>query len=115
MMEIDLKNPSPKRDITIYTKAVGYEIYLLRKRRLLSGKDLANLLDISQQQVSRYERGICNITIDMLIRVLDALKIPIQDFLDRTIIRVSVMKFKLSSIGSEDISLLNDGYTGDYV
>nr|QLQ99355.1 helix-turn-helix transcriptional regulator [Providencia alcalifaciens] len=110
MIEIDDKNSSSKKGITIYTKAVGYEIYLLRKRRLLSGKELANLLNISQQQVSRYERGICNITIDMLIQVLNVLKMPIQDFLDRAIIRVSIMKFKLNSIGSKDISLLKNNF-----
>ncbi|WP_369308784.1 helix-turn-helix domain-containing protein [Providencia rettgeri] len=110
MIEIDDKNPSHKRGITIYTKAVGYEIYLLRKRRLLSGKELANLLNISQQQVSRYERGICNITIDMLIQVLSVLKMPIQDFLERAISRVSIMKFKLSSVDSKDISLLKNKF-----
>ncbi|WP_255426000.1 helix-turn-helix domain-containing protein [Providencia sp. JUb39] len=110
MKETDGNTPSPKKGITIYTKAVGYEIYLLRKRRSLSGKDLANLLNISQQQVSRYERGICNITIDMLVQVLNVLKMPIQDFLDRAVIRVSIMKFKLNGVGSKDISLLSSSF-----
>ena len=67
MMPILTEKSSKQEERMLFSKAVGYEIYLLRKRRLLTGKSLAELLDISQQQISRYERGVCHITVDMLI------------------------------------------------
>ncbi|EKT61917.1 TPA: helix-turn-helix domain-containing protein [Providencia alcalifaciens] len=60
----------------------GLEIKRLRKERGLSGKELANLLYISQQQISRYERGTVNFTIDFLFEICAALKISFLDFIN---------------------------------
>ncbi|EKT60740.1 helix-turn-helix domain-containing protein [Providencia burhodogranariea] len=45
---------------------VGKEIRKRRKKLGLSGIELAELIGISQQQISRYERGECNITLENL-------------------------------------------------
>ncbi|MGO2347304.1 MAG: helix-turn-helix domain-containing protein, partial [Providencia sp.] len=50
--------------------AIGYELSKLRKLRNLSGKKLAEMIDISQQQISRYERGTCRINTDTLVYLL---------------------------------------------
>lgn len=39
----------------------------------LSGHELAKSINISQQQVSRYERGVTNFQLDMLFRFFSAL------------------------------------------
>ncbi|MEY0874462.1 helix-turn-helix domain-containing protein, partial [Providencia manganoxydans] len=41
-------------------RIVGREIRKRRKHLGLSGIELANLVGVSQQQISRYERGECN-------------------------------------------------------
>ncbi len=70
--EIDMK--------TIFTKIVGQEIYRIRRSQGITGKALAQQLNVSQQQVSRYERGVCHITIDTLILMLSILNISIDEF-----------------------------------
>ncbi|MDW7590918.1 MULTISPECIES: helix-turn-helix domain-containing protein [Providencia] len=107
MMREQSQQPLKLGERAIFSKAVGYEIYLLRKRRLLTGKKLAELLNISQQQISRYERGVCNITIDMLILVLTVLDMPIDEFISRTLVRISALKFEHGYV-SKDIFFENN-------
>lgn len=54
----------------IVSSSISQEIRSLRKRKGLSGKELGQLLNISQQQVSRYENGVNLISIDMLLLLL---------------------------------------------
>lgn len=63
-----------------FSMIVGKEIARHRKEAGFSGGQLANMINISQQQVSRYERGICQITISLLCVILKVLNIPINDF-----------------------------------
>ncbi|MEX0423684.1 helix-turn-helix transcriptional regulator [Providencia rettgeri] len=54
-------------------RIVGREIRKRRKHLGLSGIELANLVGVSQQQISRYERGECNINIESLHTLANAL------------------------------------------
>lgn len=65
-----------------FSMIVGNEIARLRKEAGLSGGQLANMIGISQQQVSRYERGVCQITISILCIVLQKLNYPLNDFFE---------------------------------
>ncbi|HBC0990430.1 TPA: helix-turn-helix transcriptional regulator [Escherichia coli] len=58
---------------------LGMWIKSLRKQRGLSGKQLAVMINISQQQISRYERGVSDIRPDMLVHLLFILKINLRD------------------------------------
>ncbi|EKT60162.1 helix-turn-helix domain-containing protein [Providencia sneebia] len=60
--------------------AIGRQIYRIRKSRGLTGNELAKKMNISQQQISRYERGTCRIDLNVLICILHALKITLGDF-----------------------------------
>lgn len=71
------------RDKTVMAKVIGMEIYRLRKARGMTGTQLAKILQVSQQQVSRYERGVCHITVDALVLILDALHISMAEFFKR--------------------------------
>lgn len=53
---------------------VGKEIRKRRKKLGFSGVELADLIGVSQQQISRYERGECNITLDNLLNLAKALE-----------------------------------------
>ena len=55
-------------------RIVGREIRKRRKHLGLSGIELANLVGVSQQKISRYERGECNINIENLHVLANALE-----------------------------------------
>ena len=63
----------------ILTEQIGMELSHLRKEKGLSGSDLAKKLKISQQQISRYENGVNNISFDKLIILFNALEMSCRD------------------------------------
>ncbi|WP_368877480.1 helix-turn-helix domain-containing protein [Providencia vermicola] len=81
---------------TVFTKAIGEEIHKLRKERLMTGVELAKVVNVSQQQISRYECGVCNLTIDTLIVILNALDVSLTDFFNQVFLRVFEKEKKIS-------------------
>lgn len=61
----------------------------------MTGAELGKLLNISQQQISRYERGINKIPIDMLFHILDIFDISISDFFEKVSKRIITLKYKI--------------------
>ena len=57
--------------------AVGQKIKSLRKSQGYTVFQLAKEIDISEQQLFRYERGVNRIDIDCLVRVLEVLGVNI--------------------------------------
>lgn len=57
----------------------GHFIQEQRKELDLSGSQLAAKMHLSQQQISRYERGMTDITLSTLIRYFEALNMPTRD------------------------------------
>ncbi|EOE1546136.1 helix-turn-helix domain-containing protein [Providencia rettgeri] len=53
----------------IIAKNVGEKIKKLRSKYKISGLDLANVLGVSQQQLSKYEKGLVDISISKLILI----------------------------------------------
>ncbi|MGW8595860.1 helix-turn-helix domain-containing protein [Providencia rettgeri] len=65
----------------LITEQIGIELSHLRKEKGLSGKELAKKLKVSQQQISRYERGVCGLSCGMLYLILYYLEFsPCQFF-----------------------------------
>lgn len=87
---------------SIFIISVGNEIFRLRKKRGLSGKQLADKLNISQQQVSRYERGVCNINVDTLFVILYELDCCLSDFFSSVYFNVNNAK---QEVGTHYINL----------
>ncbi|QAV24881.1 XRE family transcriptional regulator [Proteus hauseri] len=79
----------------IFCYSIGYELSLLRQRNSMTGAELGQKLSISQQQISRYERGINKIPVDILFYVLNIFNISINDFFDRVSNRVVTLKYKM--------------------
>lgn len=52
------------------TTLAGLFLRKARKEKKITGKQLAKLMGISQQQISRYENGITPLTLDLLNRFL---------------------------------------------
>lgn len=64
----------------IFNKKIGHFIKSKRKRMDITGKDLGVMLNISQQQVSRYESGITKVTVTMLNDILNILDVSWAEF-----------------------------------
>lgn len=61
---------------------IGNNIRKLRKRDGLTAKELGIYLGITQQQVSRYERGINQVHIDLLNQLSFLFKVQIELFFE---------------------------------
>lgn len=59
---------------------IGKRIQRKRKEYGLSAEKLSELLDISQQQLSRYERGTNKINVSHLVALANFLQTPISYF-----------------------------------
>lgn len=60
---------------------VGAKIQQRRKEIKLTAAELAEKLELSQQQMSRYERGTSRISTALLVQVALVLEMPVQWFL----------------------------------
>lgn len=86
----------------------GLVIKNLRKERGLSGLKLAEKLNISQQQMSRYERGVNKLSIDTLFSILTILDISFEKLLKLLITEIKnsdssdafILKKKISTLDS---------------
>ncbi|MEY0952133.1 helix-turn-helix domain-containing protein [Providencia manganoxydans] len=64
----------------VVAQCIGQQIQILRKDKGLTGRDFGALLDLSQQQISRYERGCNYICTDTLLLMLSYLGVSPESF-----------------------------------
>lgn len=69
-----------KRKSGMINKSAGEVIRLLRNKKQLSGYEFGQLTGLSQQQISRYERGVNHLTLNLLIKMLIVLDVTLEDF-----------------------------------
>ncbi len=82
---------------------VGKKIRDFRIEKGISGAELGKMLNLSQQQVSRYERGINKITVDLLYEASLILDIKIESFL---VIEQYDLNFHIPKVRKSEIDLL---------
>ncbi|ATG16532.1 MULTISPECIES: helix-turn-helix domain-containing protein [Providencia] len=58
---------------------IGRMLKDYRRRTGLTGSELAKRINVSQQQISRYENGVNNISFDKLIILFNALEMSSRD------------------------------------
>ena len=58
---------------------LGNHLRKVRVSKGLSGNELASIINLSQQQVSRYELGINKLSLEKLIEIVIFLEIDIND------------------------------------
>ncbi|QZY66601.1 helix-turn-helix domain-containing protein (plasmid) [Providencia rettgeri] len=63
------------------SKLIGDYLKRQRHNNDLSGKELAKLMNLSQQQISRYERGMTQFNLETLFRFFYVLNVPVHDAL----------------------------------
>ncbi|MEZ2760157.1 helix-turn-helix domain-containing protein [Providencia vermicola] len=67
--------------LDVFNKKIGCFIKNKRKQMDITGKDLGMMLNVSQQQISRYENGITKITVTLLNDILIILETSWDEFL----------------------------------
>ncbi|MDR2227026.1 MAG: helix-turn-helix domain-containing protein [Providencia sp.] len=82
---------------------IGIKIKNRRKELGLSGADLANKLNLSQQQISRYENGINKIPINHLVDIAEVLDCPIEWFFHGYANSATLNKNKLSNEANQEL------------
>lgn len=65
---------------------IGNYIRSIRSKKGLTEKELANLIHVSQQQISRYEKGTATVSIDRMLHILCMLNFSMHDFVEKIII-----------------------------
>ncbi|MQC07085.1 helix-turn-helix domain-containing protein [Morganella morganii] len=90
------------RDMARVNSAVGDRLFCRRKALGYSGQQVAADLGISQQQLSRYERGQSRINVGMLVRAADILQTPVGWFFAGC---------QDNSLYEESLSIQSDIYT----
>ena len=63
---------------------IGEHIALLRKRKGLSQSDLGKKVDTSGDIIGRYERGVINPSIEVIIKIADTLEVSIDYLVGKT-------------------------------
>lgn len=89
-------------DASLY-ECLGQHIRTARRKKGISGRQLGKKVDISQQQISRYERGVNKLELDTLIKIFKKLDIESDDILN---ILNTVIKNQLGMQNS-DIDIIN--------
>ncbi|MDR2227050.1 MAG: helix-turn-helix domain-containing protein [Providencia sp.] len=95
----DFFNDQLENHDNFFSKFCGAVIKKLRKEVGVTGAELAMKLNISQRQMSRYERGINKFSVDMLFKTSIVLNVPFE----------RLIKYILSEMeesNSDDVAML---------
>jgi transcriptional regulator with XRE-family HTH domain len=74
----------PKKVVNPVDEAVGVRIRLLRTRRKMSQSELGKALDVTFQQIQKYESGKNRVSASRLQMVANALNVPIAELFGGT-------------------------------
>ena len=81
-MSIEQKRKKGKPFTCELDQSIGQKIRVLRINRGLAQKDLATILNVSIQQVQKYEKGINRLSLVSFIALIKSLKINPLEFLE---------------------------------
>lgn len=86
-------------------KKIGRKVFVLRKRRKMSRENLAHKINISQQQLFKYEMGYNRIAVDRLFGIALALNYKIDYFFPKTGIGSNHTRlfYKLQELSGEEL------------
>ncbi len=73
---------------------IGERIMLLRKKKNLSQSDLGKAIGTSSDIIGRYERGLTNPSIEVIINIADALEVSIDFLVGKSSVEVDKQTLK---------------------
>ena len=82
-----------------YNKGIGLRIKKTRNLKNLSQMQLADQLNVSYQQVQKYEYGSSFVTVSRLKQISDVLSIPITAFIEQEAGGMDIFKLNKKEIG----------------
>lgn len=110
MMNINIDIQKNEISDNLFSFYCGIVIKRIRKEKGLTGIELAKKLDISQQQMSRYERGINKLSIDVLFDILAVLDTSFEKLFRYTLKEIRNSSSEDSLILKNKISILDSVY-----
>lgn len=107
-MNINIGTPKNEISDNLFSFYCGVVIKRIRKEKGLTGIELAKRLDISQQQMSRYERGVNKLSIDVILDILSILdtsfeklfRYTLQEIRNSSSEETLILKSKISQLDS---------------
>jgi transcriptional regulator with XRE-family HTH domain len=72
----------PRKKCDAIDRTIGRNIRFYRMRRLISQKMLAAEIDVTYQQVQKYENGVSAIAASQLLRISRRLGVPLDDLFE---------------------------------
>ncbi|TVQ36161.1 MAG: XRE family transcriptional regulator [Spirochaetaceae bacterium] len=87
--------------------SIGQRIMQARDRRGLSQSQLAEQLDLSYQQVQKYEKGTSGITVGRLVQIAAVLDVDIEELL-RDVLQVAEQTARYRPPGQHEIIVDTD-------
>lgn len=105
-----MKNEKNEYDVSenMLSHYCGMVLRRIRKDNNLTGADLAKILNISQQQVSRYERGVTKFTVDMLLSMSIALNVSFESVIKSIMAEIKISKMDDAITLKEKISIFDN-------
>lgn len=95
-----------KQSVTEIDQSIGRRIQMRRKELKITASELSEQLEMSQQQLSRYERGTNKINVSHLVNIAVLLDIPISwFFLDCKSKAAPISKEKTGFVSQRDNEL----------
>jgi transcriptional regulator with XRE-family HTH domain len=73
--------PTPPKDVVLSKKKLGERLRALREHRGLSQGQLAAIVGAHPQSVSQVERGVRGLTVQQVVKLARALKVPTDEIL----------------------------------
>jgi putative regulatory protein len=94
-------------------KDIGHRIQECRKKANLTQEELGEITGISPKHISRLERGLHRPHVDMLIKIANALDVPLDAFVqdlssDNLNIFLQSIKTELDGMSMSQLSLVRD-------
>jgi len=85
----------------VINKIIGKKLYEIRIRKGYSRQSLANAIDVTQQQVTKYERGEDKITIGRLYLAVTFLEEDFIKFLSSVFYEAKIMQEESATLNTE--------------
>lgn len=79
----------------LVSRIIGRKITSYRKMNGMSLSDIARIINVSEQQQSRYERGINRINLDRLNQYAEIFKVDLIDFFNISLYDIKNIKQSL--------------------
>lgn len=97
-----------KESELVFYLPIGERIMIVRKRRKLSKKELAEMLGVSVVTISNYESGKTKPPVQKLMKISMALDVPIDDLIG---LSDSVFKSRYCNEDTDEFQFLPDRIT----